>query len=63
MVSQTHALVGDKMWSTKQVNKSNEIKEYHLKRLYELSLKSLGEIPKLDELTEEQNQWIKKHGF
>jgi len=30
-----------------------EIKEYHLKRLYELSLKSLGEIPKLQEPSDE----------
>jgi len=36
-----------------------EIKEYHLKKLEELSLKSIGEIPQLDELTEEQEHWIK----
>ena len=52
-----------KMYSPKQINKTNETKEYHLKRLYELSLKSIGEIPQLDELTEEQKQWVKKHGF
>ena len=53
------------MLSTKQVNKSNEdeIKEYHLDRLFKLSLKSIGEIPQLDELTDEQKQWMKNHGF
>jgi hypothetical protein len=35
-----------------------QTKEYHLKKLSELSLKSLGEIPRLEELTEEQRQWI-----
>jgi hypothetical protein len=35
-------------------------KEYLLKRLKELSEKSLGEIPQLDEPTEQQNRWIKR---
>jgi hypothetical protein len=35
-----------------------ETKEYHLKRLKELSDKSLGEIPQLDEPTEEQSKWM-----
>jgi hypothetical protein len=35
-----------------------ETKEYHLKKLYELSLKSLGEIPQLEVPTVEQLQWI-----
>jgi hypothetical protein len=53
------------MYSTEHVNKSNEdkIKQYHRKRLLELSLKSLGEIPQLDDPTEEQKEWMKKHGF
>jgi len=48
------------MLSTEQINKSNvdEIKEYHLMKLYELSLKSIGEIPQLDDPTEEQKEWI-----
>jgi hypothetical protein len=33
-------------------------KEYHLKRLKELSEKSLGEIPQLDDPNEEQERWI-----
>jgi hypothetical protein len=37
-----------------------ETKEYHLKKLYELSLKSIGEIPELVELTYEQEQWVQK---
>jgi hypothetical protein len=40
-----------------------EIKAFHRKRLYELSLKSLGEIPQLDDPTEEQRQWIKQKKF
>ena len=33
-------------------------KDYHLKRLHELSLKSIGEIPQLDQLTEEQQEYV-----
>ena len=36
------------------------IKERHLKRLKELSEKSLGQVPQLDEPTEEQNEWVKR---
>jgi hypothetical protein len=35
-----------------------EIKEYHLKKLEELSIKSIGEIPQLQEPNHEQEQWI-----
>ena len=34
-----------------KVMTQKETKEYHLKKLYELSLKSLGEIPQLEEKT------------
>ena len=34
------------------------IKEHHLKRLHELSIKSIGEIPQLDQLTEEQKEYV-----
>jgi len=37
-----------------------ECKEYHSRKLYELSLKSLGEIPQLKEPNQEQKQWIKR---
>lgn len=37
-----------------------EISDYHLKRLYKLSLKILGDIPQLDELTEEQEEWFER---
>jgi len=37
----------------------HEIREYHLERLLELSLKTVGAIPWLDEPNEEQKQWIK----
>ena len=49
------------MTSVIQVNKSNdeEIKEYHLKRLYELSLKSISQKPQLEEPTQEQLSWSK----
>jgi hypothetical protein len=33
-------------------------KEEFLKRLQELSEKSLGEIPQLDDPTEEQKRWV-----
>lgn len=35
-----------------------ESKQYHLRRLYDLSLKSIGEIPQLDEPTDEQKEWV-----
>jgi hypothetical protein len=34
-----------------------EIKEYHRKKRYELSLKSVGVIPSMDEPTDEQKEW------
>jgi hypothetical protein len=34
-------------------------KKYHRKTLYELSLKTVGVIPWLDEPNEEQQRWIK----
>jgi hypothetical protein len=37
-----------------------ETKEYHLKRLYELSKKSIEQIPLLEEPNQEQKQWIKR---
>ena len=40
-----------------QPKTNEEIKEYHRKRLYELSLKSLGVIPGIDEPTNEQKTW------
>ena len=33
-------------------------KEYHLMRLLELSRKSVGEIPQVDQLTEEQKEYV-----
>lgn len=44
---------------TKHTN-SERIKEYHRKRLEQLSLKSIGEIPQLDKLTEEQKLWVNR---
>jgi hypothetical protein len=35
-----------------------EIREYHRKRLLELSLKSLGQIPWLEEPPDEQKEWF-----
>lgn len=32
------------------------------KRIFELSLKSLGEIPQLQDLNEEQNTWLRRKG-
>lgn len=41
-----------------------EIKEYHRKRLYELSLSHIGDIPQLDGPAYGQKQWVKRrmHG-
>ena len=36
-----------------------ETKELHLKKLYQLSQKSLGEIPQLEEPNGEQQEWLK----
>jgi len=49
--------------STTDYKNIKEIKEQHLKRLLELSLKSLEKKPQLEELNQEQKQWVKKHGF
>jgi hypothetical protein len=35
-----------------------ETKEYHRKKLYELSIKSLGEIPQLEEPSYDQKAWV-----
>lgn len=35
-----------------------ETREYHLKKLFELSLKSLGQIPQLEDPTYEQKKWV-----
>ena len=46
--------------------KNVNAKEQALKRLYELSLKSiesLRDIPELDELSYEQEQWLKEKRF
>jgi hypothetical protein len=34
-----------------------ETMQYYRKNLYQLSVKSLGQIPELDELSDEQGQW------
>ncbi len=36
------------------------MKEHHLKKFFELSQKSLGEIPQLEDPTEEQSEWINR---
>lgn len=43
---------------TTVIQTEEETKEYHRKRRYELSLKSLGQIPQLDEPTDEQKEWV-----
>ena len=34
-----------------------ETEQYHLAKLYDLSLKSVGENPQLEEPTDEQKEW------
>jgi hypothetical protein len=47
-----------------QINKTTESeKEQVLKRLYELSIKSLGEIPQLADPDFEQQQWMKRKSW
>lgn len=48
--------VGQEM--TQLITKDDEIREQHRKRLYELSLKSIGEIPQLEEPSYEQKEWF-----
>jgi len=43
-----------------RVMTEEETKEYHVKKLYELSIKSLGEIPQLGDPTDEQLQWVNR---
>ena len=43
---------------TQLITKNDEIKEYHRKRLYELSLKSIGEKPQLEKPNDEQQKWV-----
>ena len=43
---------------TELITKDDEIRAYHRKRLYELSLKSIKQKPQLEEPNEEQKQWI-----
>jgi hypothetical protein len=35
-----------------------ERRDYHRKKLYELSIKSLGEIPQIHEPTDDQKEWV-----
>jgi hypothetical protein len=35
-----------------------ETRQYHLRKLFDLSLKSLGQILQLDEPTYEQKEWV-----
>jgi hypothetical protein len=35
-----------------------EMRDYHRKKLYELSIKSLGEIPQIHEPTNDEEEWV-----
>ena len=41
-----------------KVMTEEETKEYHLKKLYQLSLKSIGQLPQLDKPTYDQKVWV-----
>lgn len=43
-----------------QVFDDDSKKEYHLKRLFELSKKNIGAIPQLEDPNGEQLDWIKR---
>jgi hypothetical protein len=49
---------GDKEMSKITQLTDDEIKEYHRKKRYELSLKSLGAIRNIEEPTDEQKEWV-----
>jgi hypothetical protein len=51
-------VVDNKTKAQKEIDE--EIKAIHRKKLYELSIKSLGEIPQLEEPNYEQQEWIKR---
>ena len=48
------------MYTVRTKQTDHEIKESHLKRLEKLSIKSIGEIPQLEEPTDEQQKWINR---
>lgn len=41
-----------------KVMTDEETKKYHLKKLYKLSLKSIGEKPQLEKPTYDQKEWV-----
>ena len=43
---------------TQLITQEDEIRQYHSEGLYELSIKSVGQIPQLEQPTYEQKQWI-----
>jgi hypothetical protein len=47
-----------------KVMTDEETKKYHRRKLFELSLKSLGQIPLLDDPSEDQLEWVNRrmHG-
>ena len=57
-ISSRTVVVQDLVFPIQLVTDKQKIKEYHLKKLYELSLKSIGEIPQLEEPTYEQKEWV-----
>jgi hypothetical protein len=48
------------IFPNKRVTDPEEIKAYYRKKLYELSLKSIGEIPRLEKPNEEQRKWVNR---
>lgn len=52
------AVIQDLVFPIQVVTDPEKIKKYHLQKLYELSLKSLGQIPQSEEPTYDQKQWV-----
>ena len=57
-LSYKSVVVQDLVFPIQVVTDPEKIKKYHRERLYNLSLKSLGQIPQLEEPTDEQKEWV-----
>lgn len=56
-ISYKSVVVQDLVFPIQVVIDPEKIKKYHRTKLYELSLKTLGDIPQLNEPSEDQKKW------
>ena len=57
-ISYKSVVTQDLVFPIQLVPDPKKIKGYHREKLYELSLKSLGQIPQLEAPTYEQKRWV-----